>query len=202
MALEEFIRGFILDYGVISVFILVLLEYASFPMPSEVVLPLMGIIGAVNGIGYFKILIVSVIAGIVGSTINYLLGYYFGDRAISYIERRFPKTRKSINASYNWLNKYNNFAVLISRVIPLARTFISIAAGTVRMKPVPFVLYSSIGITIWNAILITLGFIFGDNTEIIGALLKKYSIIVMIIILIVVIIKVVINKDKIKSYLK
>ena len=44
MALEEFIRGFILDYGVISVFILVLLEYASFPMPSEVVLPLMGII--------------------------------------------------------------------------------------------------------------------------------------------------------------
>ncbi|STB71311.1 Uncharacterised protein [Clostridium baratii] len=36
MALEEFIRGFILDYGVISVFILVLLEYASFPMPSEV----------------------------------------------------------------------------------------------------------------------------------------------------------------------
>ncbi|WP_224168323.1 hypothetical protein [Clostridium baratii] len=53
----------------------------------------------------FKILIVSVIAGIVGSTINYLLGYYFGDRAISYIERRFPKTRKSINASYNWLNK-------------------------------------------------------------------------------------------------
>ncbi|STB71310.1 DedA family protein [Clostridium baratii] len=62
----------------------------------------------------------------------------------------------------------NNFAVLISRVIPLARTFISIVAGTVRMKPVPFVLYSSIGITIWNAILITLGFIFGDNTEIIG----------------------------------
>lgn len=202
MSLEENIRIFIMNYGVISVFLLVLLEYANFPLPSEVVLPLMGVVGALNGISFFEILIVSVVAGIIGSILNYFIGLYFGERTILYIERKFPKTKKSIRASYNWLEKYDNLAVLLSRLIPVARTFISIVAGVVKMKPAPFILYSSIGITIWNALLISLGYIFGDNTEMISALLQKYSIIIVLIILVVVIIKVVINKDKIKSYFK
>ncbi|MEG1004264.1 DedA family protein [Clostridium sp.] len=202
MSLEESIRIFIMNYGVVSVFLLVLLEYANFPLPSEVVLPLMGVVGALNGINFFEILIVSVVAGIIGSILNYFIGLYFGERTILYIEGKFPKTKKSIRASYNWLEKYDNLAVLLSRLIPVARTFISIVAGVVKMKPAPFILYSSIGITIWNALLISLGYIFGDNTEMISALLQKYSIIIVLIIAIVVIIKVVINKDKIKSYFK
>lgn len=201
MNIEEIIREFVFNYGMISVFVLVLLEYANFPLPSELVLPLMGIVGALNNISFLEILIVSVVAGVFGSILNYIIGLYFGPKAIDYITSKFPKTKKSTDAAYDWLNKYNNTAVLLSRLVPIARTFISIVAGVVKMKPIAFIGYSTIGIAIWNAILIALGFIFGNNSELINLILKRYSLLVGAIVIIITIILIIKNKEKIKEKL-
>ncbi len=201
MNIEEVIREFVFNYGMISVFVLVLLEYANFPLPSELVLPLMGIVGVVNNISFFEILIVSVVAGVLGSVLNYIIGLYFGPKAIDYITLKFPKTKKSADSAYHWLNKYNNIAVLLSRLVPIARTFISIVAGVVKMKPIAFIGYSTIGITIWNAILIALGFIFGNNSELINLILKRYSLAVGVIVVIITVVLIIKNKEKIKEKL-
>ncbi|MFR2551655.1 MAG: DedA family protein [Clostridioides difficile] len=65
------INSFILQYGLISVFVLIMIEYACFPLPSEVVLPLCGAIAARNHFGFLTILILSIIAGILGSIFCY-----------------------------------------------------------------------------------------------------------------------------------
>lgn len=201
MSMEEIIREFIFNYGLISIFVLVLLEYANFPMPSEVVLPLMGVIGVLNDISFIKILIVSVVAGVLGSTLNYILGLYFGPKAINYIISKFPKFKKSIDITYGWFDKYGTLSVLLSRVIPVARTLISLVAGVVRIKPTIFVIFSALGIAIWNSVLIALGFILGNNSALISLVLKRYSILVAIVIVILTIVLIIKNREKIKEKL-
>ncbi|MEI3046535.1 MAG: VTT domain-containing protein [Romboutsia timonensis] len=107
-----------------------------------------------------------------------------------------PKTKKSIKASYYFLQKYDKISVLLSRLIPLARTFISIIAGVIRMNIGTFTIYSSLGILIWNSVLISAGYIVSDNIEMIGLMISRYSILIMIIGLIGVAIYIYIMKIK------
>lgn len=202
MDLQETIKTFIIHYGMISVFVLVLLEYASVPLPSEIVLPFIGIIGALHGISFFKILLISVIAGLVGSIITYAIGYIFGMRVLTFIGNKFPRTRKAIEASYKWIEKYDKGATFISRLVPVARTFISIIAGVVKMKPLPFIGYSTLGIVIWNSILIGLGFFLGNNTALIDTILHRYTLVVGGIAILIIVVLILRNRKKIMQLFK
>lgn len=181
MNLEMILEEFIISYGLLSIFILVALEYANLPLPSEVILPLIGMVSFGYELNIIEVIIVSTLGGIFGSLINYYLGYYLGDPIVVYIKKKIPKTKKSIKASYHFLQKYDKISVLLSRLIPLARTFISIIAGVIRMNVGTFTIYSSLGILIWNSILISAGYIVSDNIAIIGLMISRYSILVGII---------------------
>ncbi|MGL5415854.1 MAG: DedA family protein [Clostridium sp.] len=202
MDIQEMIKTFIINYGMISVFVLVLLEYASVPLPSEIVLPFIGIIGALHGINFFEILIVSLIAGLLGSIITYAIGYIFGEKCLEFITRKFPRTKKAIDASYNWIEKYDKSATFLSRLVPVARTFISIIAGVVKMKPAPFILFSTIGIVIWNSLLIGLGFFLGNNTALIDTILHQYSLVAGGIVVLAIAFLVYKNRKKLKELFK
>ena len=98
---------------------------------------------------------------------------------------RFPSTKKSIRASYSWIKKYDKSSIMISRLIPVARTFISIIAGVIKMNVIAFIIYSTIGISLWNLILISAGYILGDKLHIIIPILKRCSLFVIILIIII-----------------
>lgn len=181
MEFEILAKSLIEQYGLISIFLIVMLEYANFPLPSEVVLPFIGIMVSKGNIDFGLALTISIIGGIVGSTINYLLGLYFGKPILKYMMKKYPKTRYSIKSSMWWMNKYGKISVMLARVIPVARTIISIPAGINKMNINIFVLYSTIGISLWNTILIFLGYILGDNLSNIAYLIKNYSLIVGIV---------------------
>ena len=102
--------------------------------------------------------------------------------------KKYPKTRYSIKSSMWWMNKYGKISVMLARVIPVARTIISIPAGINKMNINIFVLYSTIGISLWNTILIFLGYILGDNLSNIAYLIKNYSLIVGIVLVSVIVI--------------
>ncbi|MDK2562943.1 VTT domain-containing protein [Romboutsia sedimentorum] len=143
MEISLLIEEFIKNYGKVSIFIIVALEYANASLPSELVLPLVGI--------------------------------------LALIKNKYPKTKKSIKASYRWLAKYEKISVMLSRLVPLARTFISIVAGVTKMNVVEFVVYSGIGIAIWNTIPIFIGYILENNMSLISTILKNYSNVLIVI---------------------
>lgn len=180
--------SFMNQYGLISIFIIIMLEYANFPLPSEVVLPLVGIMISKGNFNFFWVLIISIIAGVTGSITNYLIGLKFGNPLIKYLLSKYPKMKKSIDVSVWLLNKYGRISVMASRIIPVARTFISIPAGINKMNMYSFIWYSSIGIGLWNSILIGLGYMLGDNLSKIGYIVKNYSMLIFILILIMIII--------------
>lgn len=185
MELSVFVENFIRDYGLISIFVIVALEYANAPLPSEIVLPFAGILSLKFGMNLPSVIFISILGGILGSIINYYLGYKLGNPLIDFLKRKYPKTKKSIKASYKWITKYDKISVMISRLVPLARTFISIVAGVIKMNIVVFLLYSTIGIGIWNTILIGMGYILGNNMILIENILSKYSILIGVIVVII-----------------
>ncbi|MBS5787022.1 MAG: DedA family protein [Clostridioides difficile] len=156
------IENFVNNYGVVSIFILVFLEYANFPIPSEVILPMIGVVGKEYNIDIFLLILLSTVAGLIGSILNYWIGYHFGEKVIKYVIKKFPKTKKSISASNNFMRKYSKLSVLLTRFIPIARTAISLVAGVAKMNLVEFIVFSTLGIFIWNYILITGGTILSD----------------------------------------
>ena len=184
MELGIIIEEFILNYGIISIFIIVALEYANLPLPSEIVLPLAGILASEYNMNIILIILVSIIGGIVGSLTNYYLGYYFGNPLIYKLKKKYPKTKRAIKESYRWMEKYENISVMLSRLVPIARTFISIVAGVTRMGVWEFILYSSVGISLWNTILILIGFVIGDNMNQISYILGTYSKVIAILLVI------------------
>lgn len=182
MELSTIIEHFIMEYGLISIFIIVMLEYANAPLPSEIVLPFAGVLSLKFGMNLASVIFISILGGILGSVINYYLGYKLGNPLIDFLKRKYPKTKKSIKSSYKWITKYDKVSVMISRLVPLARTFISIVAGVTKMNIGTFMLYSTIGIGIWNTILISMGYIVGNNMVLIGDILSKYSIFIGVLI--------------------
>lgn len=189
--------------GYLGIFISVALEYACFPISSEILLPLIGILVYNGKLKYLFAIITSILAGIFGSTICYIIGVFGGVPLLNYSKRKFPKTKNTIDSLNNWFSKYGKITVLLARIVPITRTYISILAGAQRLNYITFITYSSIGIAFWNTILILIGYFLGDNFGLITDMLKRYSnIAIILLISIFVFVKLKNNKEKIVSKIK
>lgn len=149
-------------YGLLFVFFIMFLEYLNFPgLGAAVIMPALGIIVSKSNLNFFIALAISVLAGVLASFILYGISYKFGEPIVEWLYAKYPKTRKSIDKTSKYIEDYGDKGVLISRLIPVARTLIPFVAGTFRMNIVSFTIYSTIGITIWNVIFIYIGYAFG-----------------------------------------
>lgn len=172
-------------YGVYIVFLTIFLEYACFPLPSEVILPIAGAICYNANLSLILVIIFSVISGLCACIMCYYIGYFSTDQ----IKKRLNKKRDNIQRkeSLSLYNKYKNFAILFGRLIPLCRTYISFVAGAKKHNIVSYIILSLIGISIWNTALISLGYYFYDNIDIITVYYKDYKIIIISVICFVII---------------
>ena len=155
------ILQYIKQYGYIFLAIIVFLEYLNLPgLPAGIIMPAAGILVKYDGLNFIYTLIISVISGLLGSFVLYALGHYCGKPILKKIKNKFPKLKKAIDKTYKYMDKYGNSGILIARVIPVARTLISLVAGTFNVGFVNFTLYSVIGITILNFAFIYAGYAF------------------------------------------
>lgn len=155
------ILSYISEYGYLFLGLIVFLEYLNLPgFPAGIIMPAAGILVKAEELSFIYVLIISVIAGLLGSFVLYALGHYFGKPILGKWEKRFPKSKKAIDKTFNYIDKYGNGGILVSRLIPVARTLISLVAGTFNVNFIKFTLYSTLGITIWNFGFIYAGYAF------------------------------------------
>jgi membrane protein DedA with SNARE-associated domain len=169
------IQKFIAEYGTFAMFIIILLEYACFPVSSEIVLPFSGAIASINHIGFLVILPLSILAGLIGTGICYGVGWFGGGAILNAIVRRFPKARKGIDHANQKFREHGGATVCIGRVIPIIRTYISLVAGAARLSPVTYFTYTLLGITVWNTLLIGLGYAFQENYQKVAGYYDRYK---------------------------
>lgn len=171
----ESIQSLLEQYGIAAMFFVIFLEYACFPISSELVLPFTGALAAKEHLSLFLVLPLSVLAGLLGTALCYLVGRIGGEELITHITNRFPKTKKGIDDARNKFDHYGKPAVCIGRVIPLCRTYIAFVAGAAGQKPSVFFPFSFLGITIWNSALLSLGFLLGDNWGAVSGNYDRYK---------------------------
>lgn len=198
--LMNMLTNLVYRYGLFAVFFLIMIEYACFPVSSEIVLPFSGAVASVQEINFILLLPVSILAGLIGTSVCYFIGKIGGEALIEKIIRRFPKTQKAVEDSYEKFNKFGLLAVCLGRLIPLCRTYIAFVAGALGLNYLKFLFASSIGITIWNTVLLGIGYLFHENWSNISYYYKDYKQVILLFLLFVFLIwylkKIVFKKPK------
>ena len=177
----DFFFKFINKYGLFLIYSFIFLEYSCFPLPSEVILPTAGAFAQSNNINVFLIILFSIFISLLASIICYLIGRFGNKYFLPKIQK---KMNKSISTCLNYFNKYGSLSICFGRLIPLCRTYISFFAGLNKFNIFKYILYSSIGIGLWNTILILLGYNFYNNLDFIIEIYNKYTIIIVAILFI------------------
>ena len=175
----NWLMSFVGSLGYLGIFLVIGLEYACFPIPSEVVLPFVGMSIPQTELHFLPAFLISILAGLAGSYICYFIGYLGGQPLLNTLSKRSKGVSSATRTFNHWFSRYGRWAVLFSRVIPLTRTYISLFAGVNTMSLFEFSLYSITGIAAWNLLLMSLGFYLGNNWTLIEGILNTYSNIVL-----------------------
>jgi len=159
----------ITQYGYVAVFLLMLAESACIPIPSEVIMLFGGALAAGAYPGAHPALIGIVLAGVLGnvagSYVAWAVGRYAGQAAVLRWGRRFGVRGHDIDRATAWFDRHGPAAVLFGRVVPVVRTFISLAAGFADMPAGRFGLFTTLGCILWTAALGIAGYALGANWQ-------------------------------------
>jgi membrane protein DedA with SNARE-associated domain len=164
IAFTQNVTATISSWGYAGVFILMLLESSSLPIPSEVILPFAGFLAFKTQLNIVLIIITATIAGVIGS----LIDYYIGKKGVNILEKHkilghVVLSNDQLAVASHWFYKYGSVMVFLGRLVPGFRTFISFPAGAVRMSLTKFVAFTAVGCVIWNTILVYVGYYLGSN---------------------------------------
>ena len=125
----DWIESFLQSYGIWAMFVLIMLEYACFPVSSEIILPLAGGMAAGQGLFFPYLVLLATGAGLIGALIPYGIGRFGGSPLLERIMKRFSSMEKPILTSYRVFGNHEKNAVFISRVVSLCRTHIGFFRG-------------------------------------------------------------------------
>lgn len=168
------------DLGYWGVFIGMSLESACIPLPSEVIMPLSGFVVYRGEMSLLGITIVGAVGNLIGSWIAYFVGLKGGRPFLEKYGKYVLISPKKLDMAHEWFDKYGHEAVLISRVLPIIRTFISLPAGIAEMDLKKFSIYTFLGSLPWCFVLAYIGFMLGPKWNIIEEYFHYMDIVVVI----------------------
>ena len=160
--------------GYLGIFVLMVMESATLPIPSEVVLPLGGYLVSQGRLEFWSTVAVATAGSLVGTMVDYGIGYYLGRPAVLRYGRIVRFSEKRLGTTERWFGSHGKSVVLLARFVPLLRTLIAFPAGLVQMDVKRFLVYSAVGILVWDIALVYLGYIAGQNSTAIATTLQGY----------------------------
>ncbi|ONI44472.1 alkaline phosphatase, partial [Candidatus Epulonipiscioides gigas] len=141
-----------------------LLEYMNLPgFPSGIIMPLGGIWIYNNGLNFIQGLLITILAGLIGSWILYFIGRIGGFPLLQKYMKRFPKQKNAIEKSFVKLEHNSNWIIFISKLLPIFRTIIPFPAGAMKINFFKYTVFSTLGILIWNCGFMAAGYYLGDK---------------------------------------
>lgn len=162
---------------------LMMLESTVAPVPSEAVMPFAGFLVVQGRFTLEGAILASSLGTLLGSWIGYLLGRFGGYPVVDRWGRWLLLNRGHLEWTARWFERRGEITILIARFIPVVRHFISIPAGVARMSPWRFTLYTLIGGSAWNCILLWAGMELRERWELIQQYTHELDLVVALLLL-------------------
>ena len=150
-------------WGYPAILIGMALESANIPIPSELIFGFAGYLVFLGRLDFNEVVMVGVVGGLIGSILSYAVGYYGGPAFVTRYGRYIFLSDKNVTMAQKWFDRYGLITVLVARLLPVVRTFISLPAGFARVNFVKFVTYTILGSTPWTIALVYIGMLLGEN---------------------------------------
>ncbi len=173
------IAGFIVStigaLGYTGVAVLMAIESACVPLPSEIILPFAGYLVFMGKLKLLSVAVAGALGCVVGSVAAYAAGVYGGRPLIERYGRYILISRHDLDLADRLFNRFGTMIVFTGRLLPVVRTFISLPAGISRMNFTKFVIYTFVGSFIWSLLIAWIGFKLGEKWQVIGPYFHRFD---------------------------
>jgi membrane protein DedA with SNARE-associated domain len=154
------------------------------PIPSEVVLPLAGYEVSRGSLVFAWTVLAATLGSLLGAYILYAIGLYGGRAVVLRWGRVLRVSATDLDRSERWFGQWGDWVVLVGRVIPLARSLVSIPAGMMRMRLVRFTALTAVGSLVWNLVLVAAGYQLGNRWGDVSDVVGRFSDVAVVAVLI------------------
>lgn len=160
-SVTDHLQTFIAAHGLEAVFLLMVLESACIPVPSEVTMIYAGYLVSQGSMSFIGAVVVGTVANLVGSLIAWAAGAYGVDAVLL----RSEHSRGRVEQAHRWFERWGTPTVFFARLLPVVRTFISLPAGVARMPLGRFSVLTVLGSLPWCVLLVAIGDVAGKNWD-------------------------------------
>jgi membrane protein DedA with SNARE-associated domain len=163
--LSTFVISVISSSGYLGILLLMAIESACIPLPSEVIMPFSGYLVFTGRFNLFWVATVGALGCNLGSLIAYEVGYFGGRPLIEKYGSYILLSRNELDLADRFFQKYGDATVFFSRLLPVIRTFIALPAGLARMNRLRFHVYTFAGSWPWCLGLAWIGMKLGEKWD-------------------------------------
>ena len=182
-AISNFIIHTISIGGYWGVVVLMAIESANIPLPSEVIMPFAGFLVFQGKLTLIGAGLAGGLGCTIGSAFSWWLGYYGGRPLVEKYGKHILLDHRDLDSGERWFKNYGVAVAFFSRLLPIVRTFISFPAGIAKVPLIKFLIYTFIGSVIWSYLLALVGFKAGQNWEFLKSYFHKFDEVILVLII-------------------
>ena len=155
----QFLLGLMGQLDYFAIFVLMAAESSILPVPSELVMIPAGYLASQGKLDPWLVIMASSMGSISGSLVSYYLALWLGRPLVLRFGKYFLITLEHLEKAEKFVERHGEISIFTGRFIPGLRHLISMPAGLVKMRLAPFMLYTLVGATLWNLVLLILGYV-------------------------------------------
>ena len=182
-ALAAFIIGVITSLGYGGIVLLMAIESACIPLPSEVTIPFSGYLVSRGEFTLWGVALAGAVGCVLGSIVAYYVGAWGGRRLVERYGRYLLISHHDLDLADRWFAHHGDITILAGRLLPVVRTFIAFPAGVARMAMGKFLVYTFIGSLIWCWGLAWIGERLGEHWDSLGTYFHRFDAVIVAAIL-------------------
>lgn len=170
----------VLGYG--GVVLLMAIESACIPLPSEIIMPFAGYLVFRGDLNLWLVAAAGAVGCVLGSLVAYWVGAAGGRPLVEKYGRYILVSQHDLDIADRWFQRRGDIIILIGRLLPLVRTFIAFPAGVARMPMAKFILYSFVGSFIWCWALAWIGLRLGAHWDTLGPWFHRFDTVIVVLV--------------------
>lgn len=182
----HYVLHLVSNMGYTGIIIMMALESSFVPFPSEVVVPPAGYLAARGDMNIYLVIASGITGSLIGALANYYIAVAMGRKLLHKYGKYLLLSPERLDKLDSYFGTHGEITTFVGRLMPGVRQYISFPAGLGRMSLPKFCFFTSLGAGIWVVVLAVLGYIVGNNIELIKSNLRPITLITLCILAVIV----------------